>query len=119
MNRKKSLDDDDLNLLKEFIINFLSTSGKGYALGVPKDMRVGVPDENGWCKWKATDSKITLKDIKKIEETLGFKLPLLFSEYLTYKSLLMTDFIISLPQIPTDFPLLELNQYIEMYQNRF
>lgn len=116
---KKQLSDNDLNLLKEFIMTFLSTSGNGYALGVPKDMRVGVPDENGWCQWKATDSEITLQDIKNIEENLGFKFPLLFSEYLTYKSLLMTDFIVRLPQTPTDFPLLELNQYIEMYQNRF
>ena len=77
---KKQLSDNDLNLLKEFIMTFLSTSGNGYALGVPKDMRVGVPDENGWCQWKATDSEITLQDIKNIEENLGFKFPLLFSE---------------------------------------
>ncbi|CZF80599.1 hypothetical protein GCE9029_02084 [Grimontia celer] len=106
-------------IVKELVDTFLGTSGDGYALNVPADMRIGNVDDDGWCEWKSTDSSVTSEDIQAIEDGLGFKLPLLLSEYLTYKCLLMTDFSVRLPQTPCDNPLFEFMEYVTLYNEKF
>lgn len=106
-------------LIKSFVSTFLSGSGDGLALNVPDEMKIGNTDEDGWSEWKAIDSPVTKQEIEAIESLLGFKLPSLLVEYLTYKSLLMTDFIVRLPQTPYSKPLSEFMEYISLYKNRF
>ena len=102
----------DESLISKFTELFLQTSGDGYALDVPKDMQKGKMDSDGWCEWKATNSSVSSKDFNSIENRIGFIFPNSFKEYFTYKNLLMTDFLVRLPQTPSDNPLGELKEYL-------
>jgi len=105
---------ENKNLIYKLVELFLQTSGDGYALDVPKDMQKGEVDSDGWCEWKTTNSNVSSEDFKHIEEKIGFIFPNSFKEYFTYKNLLMTDFLVRLPQIPSDNPLRELKEYLAL-----
>ena len=106
--------DYDRKAITRFVEIFMSHSGEGYALNVPKEMIVGEADNDGWAEWKAVDSPVSENDIKNIEKKIGYPLPSLFRAYLMYKCLLMTDFIVRLPQTPVDNPLKEFEQYVKL-----
>ncbi|ARU57342.1 hypothetical protein OLMES_3301 [Oleiphilus messinensis] len=101
-------------VIEKFVDTFLSNSGEGFALEVPTNMMVGSPDADGWAEWKPVDSPLKESDLAKIEECLGHSLPDLFKAYLLYKCLLMTDFVVRLPQTPSNEPLKEFNQYLAL-----
>jgi len=102
------------NFIYKFVELFLQTSGDSYALDVPLDMQKGAEDSDGWCQWKATDSSVSSEDFNSIEEKIEFIFPDSFKEYFIYKNLLMTDFLVRLPQTPSDNPLGELNEYLAL-----
>jgi len=104
----------DESLIPKFVELFLQTSGDGYALYVPKDMQKGKMDSDGWSEWKATNSSVSSKDFNSIEERIGFIFPDSFKEYFTYKNLLMTDFLVRLPQTHSDNSLGELKEYLAL-----
>jgi len=100
----------DRELIEKFVDVFIAHAGKGYALDVPESMKVGETDEDGWAEWKPVD-KLT---IRSIENEIGHPLPPLFCAYLMYKCLLMTDFIVRLPQTLSNDPLREFTCYLEL-----
>ena len=51
--------------------------------GVPAEMEVGTPDEEGYVKWKLIPSTLTDKDIDGLEEECGFAFPGLYRTFLT------------------------------------
>ncbi|BDM64252.1 hypothetical protein NFHSH190041_17040 [Shewanella sp. NFH-SH190041] len=100
--------------LKNFVDAYLSSTDYMFAPIVPKDMAIGKPYDNGWSDWQAVDSPVTDDDIVHVEQILGCKLPPLFCGYLTYKSLLMTEFVVRLPQTPCNAPLKDFLSYANL-----
>ncbi len=109
-----NISEHDKELIEEFVNVFISHSGEGYALDVPQAMKAGETDEDGWSEWKPVDSMIDESEISSIETEIGYSLPSLFRAYLMHKCLLMTDFIVRLPQTPSNDPLREFRHYIEL-----
>jgi len=92
---------------------FLATSGDGLALGVPDEMRVPEESDGEWVAWKAIPSTICEADIAALEEQVAMAFPPLFKAFLLDRCLLMTDFVVRLPQTPSNAPLRELMNILE------
>ncbi len=104
-----------LNRIQKFVSSFVESGVNSVGLLVPLDMLDGPVDKNEWARWKPIDSPIQLNEIERIEKKYGVKLPLLFSAYLMYKSLMMTNFIVNLPETPSDRPLEQALLYLDIY----
>lgn len=107
--------------IEKFVTTFLRTMGATTAPGVPQAMLASEPNERGWAAWKAIPSPISSLSVEELQQRIGHKLPSLFTEYLTYKCLLMTDFgLVTLPEIRSDSPLREVDRYAQVYsQNQY
>lgn len=96
--------DQDQQRIRRFVDIFLPRC-VSIAVVVPESMRAGEPREDGWIPWKAVDCPIGDEEILTLEKEIGVSLPPLFRAYLMYQCLLMTDFVVRLPETPYDDPL--------------
>jgi hypothetical protein len=81
--------------------------------GVPAEMRRGEWQQNDWVDWKLVPSRLTEADVLLLEAELPFRLPPLFRAFLVTYFVLDMDFgDFSLPQLPSDDPLKEVQRYL-------
>lgn len=107
----KVIAEDDLNRVIRFVNTFKNRC-TSIAVKVPEPMRNGPANSDGWVPWTPVDSPLTNDQLADFESKLGFRFPPLFRAYLLYKCLLMTDFVVSLPETPFDDPLGPLSEYL-------
>jgi hypothetical protein len=80
---------------------------------VPRDMRLGPPDAEGWADWKMLPSRVTEADIRALEKRLPAPLPPAFVAYLTARHVLAMNFgEYSLPVLPTRAPLRDARNFL-------
>jgi hypothetical protein len=81
--------------------------------GVPDEMRRGEWQQDDWVDWKLVPSRLTEADVTALEAELPFRLPPLFRAFLVTYFVLDMDFgEFSLPQLPSDDPLVEVRRYL-------
>lgn len=82
----KSINSEDITFIKKNLDRYFSKDNTYSFMHVeervPKDMRDGEVDEDGWVKWKLIESKVSTEEITKIEDEFSIKLPTLFKAYL-------------------------------------
>ena len=116
MENEQISGDDEIRI-ERFIRWFISHSGAGPAVVVPLDMRNGEPNSDGWIPWIPVENPLNEQAVSLIEIQIGYPLPSLFKCYLTYKCLLMTDFVVCLPQTPSSDPLKEFEDWIGLFES--
>ena len=99
--------------IDRFVRKF-SSNRVGVSPYVPREMVDGPPDESGWVPWKPVDNPMPDQNLRKLEELYHVSFPPLFRAYLLHKCLLMTDFVVRLPQTPVDKPLSEIEQRLQL-----
>lgn len=105
------------NRINYFINEFLKHQGNSLALGVPDEMIIGNCNKAGWAQWKSIKSPVTEDDLCSIELEYSIQLPPLFKAYFMDRCILQTDFIVSLPKIPSNNPLSDLRSYLDMIKS--
>ena len=79
---------------------------------VPEEMYDGEHDGSDWVKWKRIPSRVTEKDVRRLEARLPGPFPPLFNAYLACSHVLgMESF--NLPSLPPDEPLADLEATIQ------
>ncbi len=72
--------------------NQLASVGLMLSPVVPADMVSGPEDDDGMIPWKPIASKITGEQVAELEKALGYALPALFVDLITYKSTLSLEY---------------------------
>lgn len=105
---------ENLERIKRFVSVFLERCTDVSPV-VPEAMRAGPSDSEGWTPWKAVDSTASEREVLQLEEAVGHQFPPLFRAYLLHRCLLMTEFFVVLPEIPSDAPLEKLKEYLSLW----
>ncbi|MBE7683567.1 hypothetical protein GUA98_24390 [Paenibacillus sp. P13VS] len=85
--------------------------------GVPMDMQDGTVDDEGWVRWRMLASMVTEDQISELEQSCGLPVPVppLYRAYLSTRYVMNVylrydDFVIGLPDLPSDRPLRRLQE---------
>ncbi|MGF9698470.1 SMI1/KNR4 family protein [Paenibacillus sp. MABNR03] len=84
--------------------------------GVPVEMQDGAVDEEGWVRWRMLPSTVTEDQIRELEQSFELHVPIpplyrafLSTRYVLNVYLRYDDFVIGLPNLPSDRPLEDLH----------
>ena len=114
--------------VRKYIIDYAENYDcMGVSEGVPKDMRDGPVDDDGWVSWKVIQSNVSNKNLFEVEEQYGFKFPPYLASYLKACFQLLDQVhsnkhegnLIMMPCCPSDDPLGPLKNIMKVWSPLF